>query len=150
MSIPEYPFYPTVTSSSNSNYTIVNTEKCKNKHFNNYFQSDSDSYTETFKLNNMKQTTIPTKHTILHYTINDTTYSDSTPSISENSNNYKNSDMSYIPRSNDDNISYPLNKPNNNRGNIWNSNKYIQPTNINITGTNTATKIQNRKLRQKR
>ena len=38
--------------------------------------------------------------------------------ISKNSNNYKNSDMSYIPSSNDDNISYPLNNPNNNRGNI--------------------------------
>ena len=76
--------------------------------------------------------------------------SDSITSILENSNNYKNSDISYIPSSNDDNISYPLNKPNNNRGNIKNSNKYIQPKNINITGTNTNTKIQNRKLRQKK
>ena len=58
--------------------------------------------------------------------------------------------MSYIPSSNDDNISYPLNKPNNNRGNIKNSNKYIQPKKINITGTNTYTKIKNRKLRQKK
>ena len=68
MSIPEYLFYPTVTSSSNSNYTIVNTEKCKNKHFNNSFQSDSDSYTENSKLNNMKRNTIPpnTYHTTLY------------------------------------------------------------------------------------
>ena len=58
--------------------------------------------------------------------------------------------MSYIPSSNDDNISYPLNKPNNNRGNIKNSNKYIQPKKINITGTHTYTKIKNRKLRQKK
>ena len=58
--------------------------------------------------------------------------------------------MSYIPSSNDDNISYPLNKPNNNRGNIKNSNKYIQPKKINIIGTHTYTKIKNRKLRQKK
>ena len=118
MSIPEYLSYSTVTSSSNSIYTIINTNKCKNKHSNNYFQSDSDSYTENSKLNNMKRNTIPPKHAILHYTINDTTDSDSITSISENSNNYKNSDMSYIPSSNDDNISYPLNKPITNRGNI--------------------------------
>ena len=77
MSIPEYLSYSTVNSSSNSNYTVINTKKYNNKNSNNYFQSDSDSYTETFKLNNMKQNTIPPKHTMLHYTINDTTDSDS-------------------------------------------------------------------------
>ena len=55
MSIPEYLSYSTVTSSSNSNYTIINTKKYKNKHSNNYFQSDSDSYTENSKLNNRKE-----------------------------------------------------------------------------------------------
>ena len=98
----------------------------------------------------MKRNKIQKKYTTLHHTINNTTDSDSITSISENSNNYKNSDMSYIPSSNDDNISYNLNKPNINRGNIKNSNKYIQPKNINITDTNTTTKIQNRKLRQKK
>ena len=66
----------------------------------------------------MKRNTIPPKHTILHYTINDTTDSDSITSVLENSNDYKNSDMSYILSSNDDNISCPLNKANNHRGNI--------------------------------
>ena len=108
MSIPEYLPYSTVTSSSNSNYTIINTKTYKNKHSNNNFQSDSDSYTENFKLNNMKRNTIPPKHTILHNTINDTTDLDSITFMSENSNNYKNSDMSYILSSNDDNIVYPL------------------------------------------
>ena len=89
MSIPEYLSYSTVTSSSNSNYTIINTKKYKNKHSNNYFQSDSDSYTENSKLNNMKRNTIPPKDTILYYTIYDTTDSDSITSISENSNNKK-------------------------------------------------------------
>ena len=104
MSIPEYLSYSTVTSSSNSNYTIINTKNCRNKHFNNYFQSNSASYTDKFKLNNMQRNKIPQKHTILHYTINDTTDSDSITSISENSNNYKNSNMSYIPSINDDTI----------------------------------------------
>ena len=104
MSIQEYLSYSTITSSSNNKYTILHTKKYKDKHSYKYFQSDSDSYTENTKLNNMKRNIIPPKHTILHYTINDTTDSDSITSISENSNNYKNSDMSYIPSSNDDNI----------------------------------------------
>ena len=61
MSIPDYLSYSTVNSSSNSKYTVVNTKKNTNKNSNSYFQSDYDSYTETFKLNNMKQTTIPKK-----------------------------------------------------------------------------------------
>ena len=104
MSIPEYLSYSTVNSLSNSNHTVINTKKYKNTYTNNYFQSDSDSYTENSKLNNMKQNTIPPKHTILQYTINDTTDSDSITSVSENPNDYKNSDMSYILSSNDDNI----------------------------------------------
>ena len=49
-------------------FTVINTKKYNNKNSNNYFQSDSDSYTETFKLNNMKQTTIAKKkyHTTLY------------------------------------------------------------------------------------
>ena len=89
MSILEYLSYSTVNSSSNSNYMVINTKKYKNKHSNNYFQSDSDSYTENSKLNNMKRNTIPPKDTILYYTIYDTTDSDSITSISENSNNKK-------------------------------------------------------------
>ena len=143
MSIPDYPSYSTVNSSSNSKYTVINTNKNTNKNPNSYFQSDSDSYTETFKLNNMKQTTIPTKHTILYYTINNTTYSDSITSVSENSNDYKNSDMSYITSSNDDSRLIPLNKSNNHRGNINHSKKYIQPKNNNIIGTHIHSKIQN-------
>ena len=150
MSIPEYLSYSTVTSSSNSKYTIINTKNCRNKHFNNYFQSDSNFYTENSKLNNIKRIKILQKHTILHYTINDTTDSDSITSISENSNNYKNSDMAYISSINDDSISKPLNKLNNNRRNKKKSNKCIQPKNINITGTTKTTKVKNQKLRQKR
>ena len=75
----------------------------------------------------MKQNTIPPKHTILHYAINDTTDSDSITSVSENSNDYKNSDISYIPSSNDDSRSISVNKANNHRGNINHSKKYIQP-----------------------
>ena len=129
MSILEYLSYSTVNSSSNSNYMVINTKKYKNKHSNNYFQSDSDSYTENSELKNMKQNTVPPKHTILHYTINDTTDSDSITSVSENSNNYTSNT--------DDNKSFPLNKPNNRRENLNHSKKYIQPTNNNITGIHT-------------
>ena len=89
MSIPEYSSYSTVTSSSNSNYTIVNTKNGRNKNFNNCFQSDSASYTERSQFNNMRRNKTTKKPTIQYYTINDTTDSDSIPSISENSNNYK-------------------------------------------------------------
>ena len=126
MSTPDYISYSTVTSSSNSNYTVINTKNCSNKTFNNYFQSDSASHTKKFKLNNMKRNIIPQKYTILHCTINDTSESESITSTSENSNNSKNSDMSYIPSTNDDTISYPLNKIQNNRRNKKNSKKYIQ------------------------
>ena len=58
--------------------------------------------------------------------------------------------MSYIPSSNDDSRSIPVNKPNNHPGNINHSKKYIQPKNNNITGTHTYTKIQNFTSRQKK
>ena len=58
--------------------------------------------------------------------------------------------MSYIPSSNDDSRSIPLNKSNNHRGNINHSKKYIQPKNNNITGTDLHTKIQNFTSRQKK
>ena len=74
----------------------------------------------------MKRNIIPQKHTIRHYTINDTSESESITSTSENSNNSKNSDISYIPSTNDDTISYLLNKIQNNRRNKKNSKKYIQ------------------------
>ena len=98
----------------------------------------------------MKQNTIPPKHTIFHYAINDTTDSDSITSVSENSNDYKNTDMSYIPSSNDDSRSFPLSKSNNHRRNINHQKKYVQPKNNNITGTNAYTKIQNFTSRQKK
>ena len=110
MSIPDYLSYSTVTSSSNSNYTIVNTKNGRNENFNNYFQSDSAPYTETSQFNNMRRYKTSKKTTIQYYTLNDTTDSNSITSISENSNNYKNNDMSYIPSTNDDTTSYSLNK----------------------------------------
>ena len=58
----------------------------------------------------MRRNKTPQKPTIQYYAINDTTDSDSITSISKKSNNYKNSDMSYIPSTNDDTTSYPLNK----------------------------------------
>ena len=47
MSIPDYLSYSTVNSSSNSNYTVINTKKYTNKNSNRYFQSDSDSIPNT-------------------------------------------------------------------------------------------------------
>ena len=150
MSIPEYSSYSTVTSSSNSNYTIVNTKNGRNKNFNNCFQSDSASYTETSQFNNMRRNKTPKKPTIQYYTINDTTDSDSITSISENSNNYKNSDISYIPSTNDDTILYSLNKIKDDHRKKRNSNKYIHPKNNITTDTPSTTKIKNRKLNQKK
>ena len=63
---------------------------------------------------------------ILQYTINDTSDSKSIVSSSDNYNDSKNSDMSYIPSSDDDSSSIPLPKPNKLRGNINQSKKYIQ------------------------
>ena len=150
MSIPEYSSYSTVTSSSNSNYTILNTKNGRNKNFNNCFQSDSVSYTETSQFNDMRRNKTPKKPTIQYYKINVTTDLDSITSISENSNNYKNSDMSYIPSTNDDTTSYSLNKIKDDRKKKRNSNKYIHLKNNSTTGTPPTTKNQNRKLRQKK
>ena len=58
--------------------------------------------------------------------------------------------MSYIPSTNDDTISYSLNKIKDDRRNKRNSNKYIHQKNNNTTSTPPTTKIQNRKLRQKK
>ena len=134
MSTPDYLSYSTVTSSSNTNYTVIRTKNHSNKKFNNYFQSDSTSHSETSKFNNMNRKIIPQKHTILHYTINDTSASESITSTSENSNSSKNSDTSYNP-STDDTISDPVNKIQTTRKNKNNSKKYIQQKNNTITGT---------------
>ena len=58
--------------------------------------------------------------------------------------------MTYIPSSDDDSNSIHLPKPNKHRGNIYQSKKYIQPKNNNITGTDLHTKIQNFTSRQKK
>ena len=108
ISIPEYSSYSTVTPSSNSNYKIVNTKNGRNKNFNNYFHSDS--YTDTSQFNNMRRNKTPQKPTKQYYAINYTTDSDSITFISENPNNSKNSDMSYLPSTNDDTTSYFLYK----------------------------------------
>ena len=97
----------------------------------------------------MRRKKSPQKATIQYYTINDTTDSDSITSISENSNNYKNSDMSYIPSTNDNTTSYSLNKIKDDRRNKRNSNKYIHPKHNNTISIPPTTTIQNRKLRQK-
>ena len=149
MSIPEYSSYSTVTSSFNSNYTIVNTKNGRNQNFNNCFRSDFDSYTEISQFNNMRRNKTPQKPTIQYYAINDTTDSDSITSILENSNNTKNSDMSYLLSTNDDITSYSLNKIKDDHRNQRRSNKYIQPKSNNTISTPSSTKLQNRKLRQK-
>ena len=56
--------------------------------------------------------------------------------------------MSYIPSSNDDSRSIPLNKSNKYRGNINHSKKYIQPKNNKIPDKDLHTKIQNFTSRQ--
>ena len=122
MSTPDYLSYSTVTSSLNTNYTVIRTKNNNNKNFNNYFQSDSASHSETSKFNNMNRKIIPRRHTMAHYTINDTSASESTTYTSKNSNSSKNSDTSYIP-STDDNISYPVNKIQTSRRNKNNSKK---------------------------
>ena len=98
----------------------------------------------------MRRNKTPQKPTIQYYAINDTTDSDSITSISENSNNYKKSDMSYIPSTNDDTTSYSLNKIKDDRRNQGNSNKYIYPKNNNTISTPPTTKNQNHKLRRKK
>ena len=155
MSIPEYSSYSTIPSSSNSNYTIVNTKNGRNKNFNNCFHSDSD--TETSQFNNMRRNKTPQKPTIQYYTINYTTDSDSRTSISKNCNNSKNSDMSYLPSTNDFTTFFSSNKIKDDRRNQRNSNKYIQSNCLqsyskhnNTISTPQTTKIQNRKLRQKK
>ena len=150
MSIPDYSSYSTVNSSSNNIDTVINTKNNKNNNSKRYFKSDSDSYTENFQLNNMRQNTIPKKSTILHYTIDNTSDSNSITSVSDISNEYKNSDMSYIPSSDDDSKSIPLNKSKKHRGNINHSKKYIQPKNNNTTGTELHTKIKNSSSRNKK
>ena len=58
--------------------------------------------------------------------------------------------MSYIPSSDDDSTSIPLNKSKKHRGNINHSKKYIQPKNNNTTGTESHTKIKNSSSRNKK
>ena len=78
---------------------------------------------------------------ILQYTINDTSDSKSIVSSSDNYNDSKNSDMSYIPSSDDDSNFIPLPNPNKLRRNINHSKKYIQLKNNNTTGTDLNTKL---------
>ena len=148
MSTPDYLSYSTVTSSSNTNYTVIRTKNNSNKNFNNYFQSDSASHSETSKINNMNRKIIPRRHTMAHYTINDTSASESTTYTSKNSNSSKNSDMSYNPRT-DDTISDPVNKLQTTRKNKNNSKKYIQQKHHTITGTTKIVKSKNRRPSQK-
>ena len=156
MSIPEYSFYSTITSSSKNSDTLINTKIGTPNKFKTKIRFDSDSTSNKSLCNNMRRKTTTKTTKIQYYTINDTTESDSTTSKLISTKNSKNSDTSYQLSTNNNSTSPSLNKNNADSRYLTNSIKYIQPVlkssknNNSIGKTNISLKDQNHKLRPKK